>query len=42
MPDNWGYVAAAYAIAAGALFGYWRYLVRRGRAVAASRRSRRS
>lgn len=29
MPDNWTFVAAAYALAAVALGGYWRYLVRR-------------
>ena len=26
MPDNWGYVFAAYGIAAAALLGYWRHL----------------
>jgi hypothetical protein len=31
MPDNWSYVAAAYALAALALGGYWRYLRRRER-----------
>jgi hypothetical protein len=41
MPDNWGYVAAAYAIAAAALFGYWRYLARRSGALARGQRSRR-
>lgn len=35
MPANWGYVFAAYGIAAIALFGYWRHLVRRARALAA-------
>jgi hypothetical protein len=29
MPDNWGYVAAAYAVAAILLGAYWRYLARR-------------
>jgi hypothetical protein len=29
MPDNWGYVAAAYAFAALVLGGYWRRLNRR-------------
>ena len=29
MPDNWGFVAAAYLVAAVALGGYWRRLVRR-------------
>jgi len=33
MPANWGYVLAAYGIAAIALFGYWRQLARRGRAL---------
>jgi hypothetical protein len=28
MPDHWGFVAAAYAVAAVALGGYWRRLVR--------------
>ena len=28
MPDNWGFVAAAYGIAAVVLGGYWRRLVR--------------
>jgi hypothetical protein len=43
MPDNWAFVAAAYAIAAVALAGYWRRLVRRERELtnlAARRRSR--
>ena len=31
MPDNWGYVAAAYTIAVVALGGYWRRLVRKER-----------
>ena len=31
MPDNWGFVAAAYLVAAVALGGYWRRLVRRER-----------
>ncbi len=42
MPDNWSYVAAAYAIAAAALLGYWRYLVRRTRALERSARRRRA
>jgi len=29
MPDNWGYVVAAYGLAAVALFVYWRRLARR-------------
>ena len=35
MPANWSYVIAAYGIAAAALFGYWRHLARRARALAA-------
>jgi len=31
MPDNWGFVAAAYGLAALVLGGYWRYLRRRER-----------
>ena len=34
MPAHWSYVIAAYGIAAAALFGYWRYLARRARALA--------
>jgi hypothetical protein len=33
MPDNWGFVAAAYLLAAVVLGGYWRRLVRRERAL---------
>jgi hypothetical protein len=29
MPDNWGFVFAAYGLAAVVLIGYWRRLVRR-------------
>jgi hypothetical protein len=29
MPDNWGFVAAAYALAAVVFGGYWRWLNRR-------------
>ena len=29
MPDHWGYVAAAYGLAAIALAAYWRRLLRR-------------
>mgnify|MGYP001569354713 FL=1 len=29
MPDNWGFVLAAYALAGVALFGYWRRLARK-------------
>ena len=35
MPANWSYVIAAYGVAAVALFGYWRYLARRIRALTA-------
>jgi hypothetical protein len=28
MPDNWGFVAAAYLLAAVVLGGYWRRLAR--------------
>jgi len=42
MPDHWGYVAAAYAVAAVALIGYWRYLGRRARALSNGRRRRRA
>jgi hypothetical protein len=31
MPDNWGFVAAAYLLAAAAFAGYWRRLCRRER-----------
>lgn len=37
MPANWGYVIAAYGIAAIALLGYWRHLARRARALARPR-----
>jgi hypothetical protein len=33
MPDNWGFVAAAYGLAALGLGGYWRYLRRRAREI---------
>jgi hypothetical protein len=39
MPDNWGYVLAAYGLAAAALLGYWRHLVRRARALVTRRRT---
>ena len=42
MPDNWGYVVAAYGLAAAALIGYWGYLARRARAAAAGKRRRRT
>jgi HAMP domain-containing protein len=35
MPDNWSFVAAAYALTAVALGGYWRRLVRRERELTA-------
>jgi hypothetical protein len=39
MPDHWGYVIAAYGLAAVALIAYWRRLVRRDRdLIALSRR----
>jgi hypothetical protein len=31
MPDNWGFVAAAYVLAAAAFGLYWRRLCRRER-----------
>ena len=37
MPDNWGFVAAAYAVTAGILAGYWRMLVRKERALISPR-----
>ena len=43
MPDNWGFVAAAYGLAMLVLGGYWRRLTRRERelaTLAASRRKR--
>lgn len=33
MPDHWGYVLAAYGLAAAAFLGYWRHLARRRRAL---------
>ena len=39
MPDNWGYVAAAYGVAAAALLGYCAYLARRARAAAGKRKA---
>ena len=41
MPDNWGYVLAAYGVAALALGWYWRALVRRARAGRSSAPARR-
>ena len=37
MASNWGYVFAAYGIAAVALLSYWRHLARRARALATRR-----
>jgi len=34
MPDNWGYVFAAYGLAAIALGAYWRRLARRAKSLA--------
>ena len=31
MPDNWGFVIAAYGLAAIVLIAYWRFLFRRER-----------
>lgn len=39
MPANWGYVIAAYGIAAVALFVYWRRLARRAHAITARPRA---
>jgi len=38
MPDNWGFVAAAYGLTAAVLLWYWRRLVRKERDVQALRR----
>ena len=40
MPDHWGYVLAAYGLAAAAFLGYWQHLLRRGRDLAARRSGR--
>jgi hypothetical protein len=40
MPDHWGFVAAAYGLAAVVLFAYWRRLVRRERQLLARDRDR--
>jgi hypothetical protein len=37
MPDNWGFVAAAYGLAFVVFGGYWRWLAQREREVAALR-----
>jgi heme exporter protein D len=38
MPDHWGYVLAAYGVAALAFAGYWRHLAQRRRALTDGRR----
>jgi len=40
MPDNWGFVAAAYGLTAAVLLMYWRHLVRRERDLDTVRRRR--
>jgi hypothetical protein len=35
MPDNWGFVAAAYGLAVVVFGGYWRWLARKDRELAA-------
>jgi len=40
MPDNWGFVAAAYAIATVLLGGYWRHLRRLGQELSTLKRRR--
>ena len=40
MPDNWGFVAAAYGLAAVVFGGYWRRLIRKERELAALRADR--
>ena len=40
MPDNWGYVLAAYGVAAVVLIGYWRNLSGRARALTRGKRGR--
>jgi hypothetical protein len=37
MPDNWGFVAAAYGLTTVVLVVYWRRLVRRERELDAAR-----
>jgi hypothetical protein len=39
MPDNWGFVAAAYGLAAVVFGGYWRWLRGKERELAALMRS---
>jgi len=38
MPDNWGFVAAAYGLTAVALVIYWRRLAKKERQIEALRR----
>ena len=40
MPDNWGFVAAAYGLAAIVFLGYWRRLGRKEREITALRADR--
>ena len=40
MPDNWGFVAAAYGLTAAVLLMYWRRLARRERDLDTLRRRR--
>lgn len=40
MPDNWGFVAAAYGLAAVVFGGYWRRLVQKERELSALRADR--
>jgi hypothetical protein len=39
MPDNWGFVAAAYGLTAAVLLIYWRRLAKKERALDALQRS---
>ena len=39
MPDNWGFVAAAYGLAAVVFGGYWRWLGQKERELAALKQS---
>jgi transposase-like protein len=40
MPDNWGFVAAAYGLTTAVLLLYWRRLARKERELDALRRRR--
>jgi len=40
MPDNWGFVAAAYGLTAAVLLLYWRRLVRKEKELTAGKRIR--